>query len=68
MSEEVKGKFPCKKLEELPVVSEWQNPVLCPACGHYCKGKCANPNRTSAADPCPFDGKQLPVQEVKDAQ
>jgi uncharacterized paraquat-inducible protein A len=62
MSEE-KKEFNCKQLNRLPVVNEWQK-VYCPACGHYCQGKCENPKRSSEDDPCPFDGKPLPVVEV----
>ena len=56
----------CKQLDVLPVVSEGQQTVLCPACSHYFEGTCKNPNRTTEDGPCPFDGKVLPVKEVKD--
>lgn len=55
----------CKQLEHLPVVSESQQTVLCPKCNHYFHGQCSNPTRTSERDACPFDGKELPVEEVK---
>jgi hypothetical protein len=59
-------KFRCKKLDELPVVNEWQQKCMCPSCGHYFQGKCENPQRHSEKDPCPFDGKELPVKEVEE--
>ena len=58
----------CKSLQRLPVVNEWQS-VLCPRCRYYFAGQCANPKRNAASDPCPFDGKELPTEEVvEDAQ
>lgn len=54
----------CKKLEELPVVNEWQS-VYCPDCKHFHEGECNNPSRISNNDVlCPFDGKKLPVKEI----
>lgn len=47
--------YRCKKLDELPVVVEWQN---------YSLGECCNPSRTSQDSKCPFDGKKLPVKLV----
>ena len=54
----------CKKLDDLPVVSEWQNAVYCPNCAHYSKGQCSNPARISAESACPFDNKELPVKLI----
>jgi len=58
----------CKQVDrvELQVVNDGQLEVLCPKCGFYCKGQCANPNRHKDSDPCPFDGKPLPVEVVEE--
>ena len=59
-----KEKQKCKKLEELPVVSDGQLEVRCPKCAHFFKGQCLNPTRHSDKDACPFDGKPLPTVVV----
>ncbi len=52
----------CKQTDRLPpLVMDGQEPT-CPNCSHYWRGQCANPNRATATDPCPFDGKELPVR------
>lgn len=57
--------FFCKQLNQLPpVVSDWQQSCEQPQCPHYCQGECGNPGRESASAPCPFDGKELLLEEV----
>lgn len=56
--------YRCKKMDELPVTTEWQNAIYCPNCAHYSLGKCCNPTRTSEESKCPFDGKELPLKLV----
>jgi hypothetical protein len=53
---------PCKHLSGLPpVVSDWQQSCHQPRCPHYCQGECCHPRRQSSSAPCPFDGKELPL-------
>ena len=56
----------CTQLDrsELQVICDGQLEVLCPKCGFYCNGKCNNPNRVDGG--CPFEGKLLPVENVKE--
>lgn len=49
----------CKQLDRMPVVSEWQQEVLCPQCGHHRDGSCGNASRSHLESPCPFDGVPL---------
>ena len=52
----------CKHLSKLPpVVCDWQH-CQRPRCPHYCQGECCNPNRQATFAPCPFDGKDLPLE------
>jgi hypothetical protein len=48
----------------LPVVTEWQQDVQCPACNHYYRGQCVHPERDSPQAACPFDGKKVPLVPV----
>jgi hypothetical protein len=58
----------CKYLTDLPpVVSDWQQSCLQPRCSHYCVGGCGNPGRHEVSDPCPFDGKELLLEDVTPA-
>jgi hypothetical protein len=55
----------CKHLSELPpVVSDWQLSCQQPRCPHHCQGACGNPGRQAASAPCPFDGKELPLEDA----
>jgi hypothetical protein len=61
----------CKHLSELPpVVSDWQQSCQQPRCPYYCQGECWNRGGQGAFIACPFDGKELlledaaPVEEV----
>ncbi len=55
----------CKHLPELPpVVSDWQQSCQQPRCPHYCHGECDHPARDRASAPCPFDGKQLLLEDA----
>jgi hypothetical protein len=57
--------FICKHLPELPpVVSDWQQSCQQPRCPHYCHGECCNPGRREEFAPCPFDGKELLLEEA----
>jgi len=57
----------CKHLTALPpVVSDWQQSCQRPQCPHYCLGECNNPGRLSAFSPCPFDGKELLLEDADD--
>lgn len=57
--------FICKQLSNLPpVVSDWQQTCQQPCCPHFCDGECCNPGRHSQFAPCPFDGKDLPLEDV----
>lgn len=56
----------CKKLDELAVVGEWQDTVVEPDCKHYDCGRCRNPGRLLPECRCPFDGREMPVREVKE--
>lgn len=53
----------CPKLDENPVVTDWQMKIVCPDCKHYCNGQCNNPKRKED-EPCPLDIK---MKEVEDA-
>jgi hypothetical protein len=55
----------CKHLTGLPpVVSEWQQYCQQPRCPHYCQGECCIPGRECATAPCPFDGKELLLEDA----
>jgi hypothetical protein len=55
----------CKYLPELPaVVSDWQQCCQQPRCPHYCLGECCNPGRQCGSAACPFDGKQLLLEDA----
>jgi hypothetical protein len=55
----------CKHLPELPpVVSDWQQSCQQPRCPHYCQGECDHPARDRASAPCPFDGKELLLEDA----
>ena len=55
----------CKQLPELPpVVSDWQQSCQQPRCSHYCDGECCNASRQTASAPCPFDGKELLLEDT----
>ena len=54
----------CPKMDELPVINEWQNQILCPNCKFYYNGTCKNPERKKETDPCPFE--KMDNIEVKD--
>jgi hypothetical protein len=55
----------CKHLPELPpVVSDWQQSCQQPRCPHYCQGECRNSGRQRASAACPFDGKELPLEDA----
>jgi hypothetical protein len=55
----------CKHLPNLPpVVSDWQQSCQQPRCPHYCQGECCNSGRQWASAPCPFDGKELLLQDA----
>jgi hypothetical protein len=55
----------CKYLAELPpIVSDWQQSCQQPLCPHYCHGECSNPGRQEASAPCPFDGRELLLEEA----
>ena len=41
----------CQKMEELPVVTEWQTKIYCPNCKYYYSGQCCNPERKNNT-PC----------------
>ena len=58
----------CKKMDELPVVTEWQNEIYCPNCKHYTTGECKNPARVDENSKCPFDGKELLVKLVEESE
>ena len=56
----------CKHLVELPpIVTEWQQSFQQPRCLHYCQGECCNPTRRVESAPCPFDGKELLLEEAE---
>jgi hypothetical protein len=58
----------CKHLSQLPpVVSDWQQSCQQPGCPHYCQGECLNPGRRGQFAPCPFDGKDLLLEEAEPA-
>jgi hypothetical protein len=58
----------CKHLPNLPpVVSEWQHSCQQPRCPHYCQGECCNPGRREASAPCPFDGRELLLEDAEPA-
>ena len=58
----------CKHLNELPpVVCDWQQSCQRPRCPHYRRGECCNPARLEASAPCPFDGRELPLEDTDDA-
>lgn len=44
----------CPRMEELPVVTEWQTKIYCPNCKYYSSGECCNPDRKNNTDPCPI--------------
>jgi hypothetical protein len=55
----------CNYLPQLPpVVSDWQQSCLQPRCPHYCQGGCWNPGRQAASASCPFEGKELPLEDA----
>jgi hypothetical protein len=55
----------CKHLPSLPpVVSDWQQSCQQPRCPHYCLGECCNSGRQLVSAPCPFDGKELLLEDV----
>jgi hypothetical protein len=55
----------CKHLPSLPpVVSDWQQSCQQPRCPHYCQGECCNPGRQAADAPCPFDGRELLLEDA----
>jgi hypothetical protein len=55
----------CKHLPDLPlVVSDWQQSCQQPRCPHYCQGECCHSGRQSASAPCPFDGKELLLEDA----
>jgi hypothetical protein len=55
----------CKHLAELPpVVTDWQQSCQQPRCPHYCQGDCCNPGRHWASAACPFDGKELLLEDA----
>jgi hypothetical protein len=58
----------CKHLPDLPpVVSDWQQSCQQPRCPHYCQGECCHPGRQRADAPCPFDGKELLLEDAEPA-
>jgi hypothetical protein len=55
----------CKHLPGLPpVVSDWQQSCQQPRCPHYCLGECWNARRQEASAACPFDGKELLLEDA----
>ena len=55
----------CKHLPELPpVVSDWQQSCQQPRCPHYCQGECSHSGRQWTSAPCPFDGKELLLEDA----
>jgi len=55
----------CKQLSKLPpIVSDWQQSCQQPRCSHYCDGECCNESRQTAYAPCPFDGKELLLEDA----
>jgi hypothetical protein len=55
----------CKHLPSLPpVVCDWQQSCQQPRCPHYCQGECCNPGRQGADASCPFDGKELLLEDA----
>lgn len=44
----------CPRMDELPVITEWQIKIYCPNCKHYSSGECCNPDRKNNTDPCPI--------------
>jgi hypothetical protein len=55
----------CKHLPGLPpVVSDWQQCCQQPRCPHYSQGECCNPSRYWASAACPFDGKELLLEDA----
>ena len=57
----------CKHLPELPpVVSDWQQSCQQPRCPHYCQGECSHSGRQWTSAPCPFDGKELLLEDAAD--
>jgi len=44
----------CPKMDELPIISDWQIKIYCPNCKHYSCGQCSNPARKNDTDPCPM--------------
>jgi len=58
----------CKHLRQLPpVVSDWQQSCLQPRCSYYRQGECCNPARRTAVALCPFDGKELLLEDTEPA-
>lgn len=51
----------CKQTDRMLVITEWQQEVPGPHCGHYHDGCCGNASRSHAQGPCPFD--DVPVHE-----
>ena len=59
----------CKHLSVLPsVVCDWQQSCQQPRCPHYCQGECCHPDRHLASAPCPFDGKELSLEDADDTR
>jgi hypothetical protein len=55
----------CKYLPDLPpVVSDWQQSCLQPRCPYYCQGECSNHGRHCSSAACPFDGKELLLEDA----
>ena len=44
----------CPRMDQLPVINEWQTKIYCPNCKHYASGQCCNPTRKNDNDPCPL--------------
>lgn len=59
------GTFACRQMHRVPLaISEWQVTVLCPDCKHYHAGICLDERRGANDAPCPFDDRDLPLQDV----
>ena len=55
----------CKHLNELPpVVCDWQQSCQRPRCPHYCRAECRNPGRQRVSVPCPFDDRELLLEDA----
>lgn len=52
----------CVKMDEQPVVNEWQLKFLCPKCKHYACGQCHNPHRKEETDECPMKNMEFTEQ------